>query len=577
MNANKKTPFKRLIVMASCALLPLAGFGQTAASTAPAVLAAKVACDSLTGLKIPASAIGLPTQGATVLTAKAMTDTDGSGTARGYCAAAGEIHAVDPAASPIRFQVNLPARWNQRMLQLGGGGTNGRVVTGLGLFTGQPATSPTALARGYVTLGSDSGHNADKDPPFDTRFGLNQEQLLNFGQWQIKKTLDVARQIVLAMYGQPARYTYFAGGSQGGHEGFDAAQRYPQDYGGVIAQYPAYDVVPMHMGSQAQARAIYGKQSGQPSAAWMNPAKVALIVRSALAACDGLDGAVDGLISNVAACNKVFTADTLVQTLRCPGGTDTGDQCLSDAQLEAARKISSAVPFKFAFAGGITEYPRWPLLEGGTFLNNHLGKSNTAQNPPVLPFDREKGSAFQLLPASGTIKAFITRDMGQDPLAFEPDAWVSRLQQASGWIDASSTQLGPFASRGGKLLITHGTADDSITPHNTIAYWQRLQADMGKEQVARFARFYLIPGYGHGEGLFKSEVDWLSALEAWVERDEAPRNLVTNDGNTNPATVATNGRSRPLCEYPSWPRYAGPATPTQAQLNSASNYQCATP
>jgi feruloyl esterase len=541
------------------------------------VISGRVSCGSLAGLKVAPEAIGLPTQGATVLAANAVSDKDASGAARSFCAVTGEIHAVDPVAAPIRFQVNLPQGWNQRMLQFGGGGTNGRVVTGTGAFTGQPSDSPTALARGYVTLGSDSGHNADKDPPFDTRFGLNQEQLLNFGQWQIKKTLDVARQLATAMYGRPARFTYFAGGSQGGHEGFDAAQRYPQDYNGVIAQYPAWNVVAMHMGSQAQARAIYGNRAGQASASWMNPAKVALIVRSALSACDSLDGAQDGLVSNVATCNKVFTANTVARTLRCAGGADAGDHCLSDTQLDAVRKISSSVRFNFAFAGGSTEYPRWPLLEGGTFLRNHLGMNNTAQNPPVLPSDREKGSAFQLLPAAGTIKAFITRDMGQDALAFEPDAWVSRIQQVSGWIDASSADLSAFASRGGKLLLTHGTADDSITPHNTSAYWQRLLGAMGKDTVAHFARFYLIPGYGHGDGPFKAETDWLATLEAWVERGEAPQKLVARDGNTAPATEATNGRTRPLCEYPAWPRYSGTSAPTPGQLNDALHYECTAP
>ena len=187
--------------MASALALSLAACSSSdsPASDAGTVKAA-VPCESLQSLSVPSSAIGLATSGATVTGAEPVSDVDPGGNPRSYCKVTGQILPVDPAAAPIRFEVNLPDDWNRRLLQMGGGGTNGTVVTGLGLFTGQPAGVPTALARGYVTLGSDSGHNADNDPPFDTHFGLNQEQLLNFGQLQIKKTLDTAKFIVHSAY-----------------------------------------------------------------------------------------------------------------------------------------------------------------------------------------------------------------------------------------------------------------------------------------------------------------------------------------------------------------------------------------
>jgi feruloyl esterase len=520
-------------------------------------------------MNVPIASIGLPTSGATVSAATPVTDTDTAGAARSYCMVTGVIKPVDSAAAPIRFQVNLPASWNQRALQMGGGGTDGTVVTGLGSYVAQPASEATALAQGFVTLGSDSGHNADKDPPFDTHFALNQEQLLNFGQFQIKKTLDTARAVMKAYYGTTPRYTYFAGGSQGGHEGFDAAQRYPESYDGVIAQYPAYNVVNMHMGSQAQAQAIYGNQSGVVSAAWMNPAKVATLVKAVASACDGLDGVADGIIGNVKACNAAFTIDTLKASLRCAAGADTGDTCLSDAQIGAVAKISSPVSFSFAFSGGSTSYPRWPILEGATFLNNHLGKTNTALNPPVVPFDPVNGSAFQLLPAAGTIKGVITQDFSTDALAFDPNQWVSRIQSASGWLDASSTDLGRFKAKGGKLLMTHGTIDDSITPHNTIAYYQRLVEANGQANVDAFVRFYLIPGFGHGDGIFRARWNSLGALQDWVEKGIAPGNLVASDGNTGTATA---GRTRPLCVYPQYPKYSG-----SGDVNLAASFVCTNP
>jgi feruloyl esterase len=564
-----------VLVTATCAALAScggSGDAAPAAATALTPIEQKATCASLQGLMVPITSIGLATSGASVLSATDVTDTDSAGQARTYCKVTGNILPVDPTASAIRFEVNLPKTWNQRALQFGGGGTDGSVVTGLTAFSGAPANIPTPLARGYVTLGSDSGHDATGKPPFDTTFALKQEELLNFGQYQVKKTVDVAKYLTQKMYGQKPRYTYFAGGSQGGHEGFDAAQRYPDDYEGVIAHYPAYNVINMWLGAQAQAQAVYGNALGVPSAAWSNPAKIATLVAAVRNACDALDGVNDGLIGNVPACNKVYTIDTVKATLRCPDGTDTGDTCFSDAQLAAIAKIASPVQYSFAFAGGSTTYPKWPILEGATFLNNHLGKTNTADLAKV-PFVPD-GTAFQLFPAKGGIQGFITQNLNQDPLAFDPTQWVTRIQQVSGWTDAVSTDLSRFAGRGGKLLMSHGSIDDSISTYNSINYWNKLVAANGQATVDQFARFYLIPGMGHGEGIFNAKADWLAALEAWVENGTAPGQLTASDGNTTAASAVTNGRTRPLCLYGSYPRYTGPASPTQAQANDAANFTC---
>lgn len=534
---------------------------------------AALACNALAGLTVPAQAIGLPTQGATVLAALEVKDTDASDSQRIYCKVTGQIQSMDTSASPIRFQINLPRHWNQRFLQFGGGGTNGRVVSADGASTGAPAKLATPLARGYVTLGSDSGHDANGKPPFDTSFAFNQEELMNFAQWQIKKTLDVAKYVSLQLYKQKPAYVYFAGGSQGGHEAFDAAQRYPQDYDGIIAQYPAYNVINMWLGAQAQAQAVYGQQLGVPSPAWMDPAKVAHLVDHVRQECDALDGLSDGLISNVVACNTRVTPQTIRAQLRCPEGQDMGHTCLSDPQLEAVRKIASPVQFGFRLADASGTYPRWPILEGATFAAvEHLGKTPVA-DVNKLPFAPD-GSAFQLFPAKGGIQGFITRDAKQDPLAFQPQQWVRRIQQVSAWTDASNTDLRPFAARGGKMLMTHGSIDDSISPHNSIAYWERLQSTNGKDAVRAFARFYLIPGYGHGKGLFKSAHDWLGTLEQWVEQGQAPQNLVAMDDNNTASSKATNGRTRPLCEYGTYPRYNGPQPPRQDQANNAQWFSC---
>src|SRR6185369_3958839 len=156
-------------------------------------------------------------------------------------------------------------------------------------------------------------------------------------------------------------------------EALDAAARYPEDYDGVVAHYPAYNVTMLHLGSLNVGKALYA----EGGAAWINPKKVKLVGDAVNAACDGLDGAKDGIISDVAGCHAAFE----VKTLRCANGADTGDTCLSDAQLRAVARITSDYKPGFAVAGMDT-FPKWPLLEGARFQ----GASNFGQAPqPANP------------------------------------------------------------------------------------------------------------------------------------------------------------------------------------------------
>ena len=216
-------------------------------------------------------------------------------------------------APDIEFEVNLPSEWNGRMLQLGGGGYDGNLVTGLTPYPSEPAGQPTPLAAGYVTLGSDSGHKSRMG--FDGSFALNDEARLNFGQLSVKKTHDAAMFLVKSYYKRVPKRSYFIGGSQGGHEALVAAALYPADYDGVVANFPAYNVTLLQLSGVPIAKALYDN-GGK---GWLNPAKVKLLTDAVYAACDKLDGAEDGIISDIAACNRTFTLETVRSTLRCAG------------------------------------------------------------------------------------------------------------------------------------------------------------------------------------------------------------------------------------------------------------------
>lgn len=508
-------------------------------------------CAALPGMSIAPSSIGLETGGAQVRTVVEVAASEKDNPNGDFCKVTGIVRPKNPTSPSMEFQVNLPLSWNRRVLQMGGGGYNGTLVTGLAGFTLQPATVENPLKQGFVTVGTDGGHKAGAG--FDGRFALDDEALLNFGKASVKKAHDVAIAIITKAYGRGPDRFYFIGGSQGGHEALDAAARYPRDYDGVVAHYPAYNVTLLHLGSLNAGKAVYA----DGGAAWLNPAKTKLITDAVYARCDALDGVKDGIVGHVAACNAAFD----VKTLRCANGTDQGDGCLSDAQLGAVARITSDYKPGFTIAGMDT-FPRWALLEGALYRE----RSNFGQVPqPSNPISGKEALLYTA--GDQTAKFIISRDPGLNTMQFEPTEWQARIAAVAGIMDVSNVSLEAFRARGGKVILTHGTADDFITPHNSELYYNRQVKQFGKDAVDGFIRFYMIPGFGHGFGPFNAKIDSLTALQNWVEEGRAPAGLTATDGNANA------NRSRPLCEWPRWPKFTG-APGTE---NSASSFTCVAP
>ena len=223
------------------------GLVSCGGSDSPAQATPQEACTALKGMSISASAIGKPTSGALVQSANLVAAGATGNTNGEYCAVTGVVFPASAGAPTMEFQVNLPTNWNGKALQMGGGGYDGSLVTGLGPFTSQPKGTPDPLGRGYVTLGGDGGHKGSGG--FDGTFALNDEALMNYGQLSVKKVHDAATAVVEKRFGKrPSRF-YFIGGSQGGHEALDAAARYGSDYDGVVANYPAYNITLLQLAS----------------------------------------------------------------------------------------------------------------------------------------------------------------------------------------------------------------------------------------------------------------------------------------------------------------------------------------
>ncbi|MFM1887696.1 MAG: hypothetical protein RL026_2853 [Pseudomonadota bacterium] len=545
----------RLSILASVGLATLVPDAVAAATPA----SAQAACAQLAGLRLPAAVIGLPTTGASIQSAELVAPSAPGNPNGEYCKVRGAIHPVSYAAPDISFQVNLPTDWNGKTLQFGGGGFNGSVVTGLDHYAKQPPTEARPLARGYVTLGSDSGHVA-RSGGFDGRFLLNDEALRNYGHEQIKKTHDVALQLVKAHYGAAPKYNYIIGGSQGGHEAFDAVQRYPDDYQGAVAGYPAHNVLMLHLSANRYAAALHASDGK----GWLSPAKVATLTAAVYQACDALDNAADGIISNVAGCRgatAAFKRKDAANPLRCAEGADAGDHCLSDTQLDTLNLIDE--PFDLGFSvfaddEGNSVFPKWTPFEGSTFMDG--GSANLGAQGP--------GQALQFAPGDATPRYAVAQDLTLDTLKdFDPRRHAGRVAYLAPLLSANSVNLDRFRERGGKLIYFHGLVDDFITPYSSIQYWERLNRRYPAAELGNFVKFYTVPGMGHVTGVFNARIATLDALEAWVERGEAPGTLLATDAHAKSA-----GRTRPVCHYPEWPRHLGTGS-----LDDAANFRCVKP
>ncbi|WP_087666295.1 tannase/feruloyl esterase family alpha/beta hydrolase [Caballeronia humi] len=513
-------------------------------------------CADLEGKTVPPSIIGLPTRGAVIGSASVVKAAAPGNRNGEYCRIVGAIKPIEDSTPDIRFEVNLPTRWNGRALQMGGGGYSGVVVSGTEPMSFAPDSTP--LARGYATFGSDSGHvgNAGR-----ADFAANDEAILNFGFGHLKKTHDVALALIQMGYGRDPEKTYFAGGSTGGREGFTVIERYPRDYDGVIANAPAINFAGVRLMGVAVGQASYGKPGG-----YVGLAQQRRVFDTVLHECDMLDNAADGIVSNVEACRKL--EPQIIAAVRCANGQRPSlrDSCLSDAQIATLDTLRDGLNLPYMLAFGVDTYPGYNVYQGVDFSGVlGLGDSPTLVFPPAFSVN-----GYLFAQGDAYVKHFVTRDLSYNSIGFDianPGRYGRRLMALSAAVGAMNSDLSQFIARGGKLIAMHGLADEVISPNQTIAFYRRLIARYGQDGVDSFMRLYMVPGFQHGNGVFIPSWDELGALDRWVTDGIAPETLVGTD-----IASATNGRSRPMCRYPAYPRYVG-----KGNVNNAANFRCVYP
>ena len=550
--ANARLPFALALVAL------LAACGSMAPGAAPVALPLgadpAAACVSL-GALVPAAAIGLPSGQAVIdsavwtpARALAVAERGATPAARvtpalpAFCKLLGQIAPLDPAAPPVRFQVNLPAQWNGRTVQYGGGGFNGVLIDALALVPAQRFDTPPPLALGYVTYGTDSGHqNKPGEPP--QTFALNDEALLNFAHASYKKVRDVAVALVQRAYGQRPARLYFVGSSEGGREGMVMAQRYPADFDGIFSRVPVLNWTGLQHAGLRDGRATMAE-------GWIRPAQTQRVHQAVLAACDAADGLADGIIADPVACRQLFDP----AQLRCKSVPD--DACLTEPQILAIKTLGSPFRFDFDLAHGVREYPgRGPSGEGlpafgptGGWQAWWLG-SSAPSLPPV------QANSIAWFYGAGAIQYFYAQDPKADLMRYQPARHRARIEQVSALMDATDPDLSAFQARGGKLLLLENLADYAQSPYAGIQYHKSVVQRMGQAKVDGFFKLYTAPGVDHVGSGAPSQLDMLAALTAWVEQGRAPQGLQLVQ-QTVAAPFAVE-RARPLCEWPLVPRYQG--------------------
>ena len=459
-----------------------------------------------------------------------------NGAAPTYCKVNGTI------APSLNFEIRLPDAWNGKLYYGGGGGYDGVI----------PPLSLPALTAGYAEVASDAGHKDASGMSAAFAFTDTFAAQL-FGSLSVPTVMSTALKVLAAAYGAPPARSYFEGCSNGGREALMAVQRNPNLFDGVIARAPGYNWVGFMGAFNRTAKAL-----AAPGGAFSR-AKTALLARRVRDACDGLDGIVDGVVANPAAC----TAKILnVGALRCAGGADAGDTCLSDAQLAVVKAWTTDA----IFAGSSTYRSKGYNLTGNEDDSFNFGIWVSGNG--------DFSKAGQYMFQDTTVKYYLARNPRADSLQYSPwDQNQGALYALAALNDATQTDIRPFIKAGNKLIVWHGGSDAALSVNSTIEYMTNMEKAVGAENAAASTRFYVAPGVDHCEGgVGADKTDLLTALDQWVTKGVAPGTLTAQKLDANGAVT----RTLPLCQYPKYPRYIGPAN-NAAAARLASSYTCASP
>jgi feruloyl esterase len=506
-------------VLTVFSVVSVTSLAVSALTVAPVTAASS--CESLASLKLPDTTI----TAAESVAAGAFTQPGARGGGRGgdaastlpaFCRVAATLKPSSD--SDIKIEVWLPAsNWNGKLQAVGNGAFNGAIGY---------AAMMTALRAGYATTGTDTGHVGGS-----AEFALGHpEKLIDFGYRSEHEMTVKSKAIISAFYDNPVKYSYWNGCSAGGRQAMQEAQKYPADFDGIIAGSPGLDWT----GRAAASNRI--AQVTKDEAARIPAGKAQLIHKAVLEACDATDGIKDGVIDDPKRCK--FDPGVL----ECKGADNA--TCLTKAQAQTARLIYMS-PVNPKTKREITG------LEPGSELGwTDMGWSASARSTGLDQF-----------------RFIVFKDPAWDLDKFNFETDIVRAEETdANTINALDPNLKPFFDRGGKLIQYHGWNDPQISPGNSVQYYKRVvDASGGLAKVQASHRLFMAPGMAHcGGGEGPNTFDMVTALEQWVEKKQAPNQIVASH-----MTQGQVDRTRPLCPYPQVASYKG-----SGSTDDAANFVC---
>ncbi|UFN48957.1 tannase/feruloyl esterase family alpha/beta hydrolase [Roseomonas sp. OT10] len=448
-----------------------------------------------------------------------------------YCRLRGVI------APEVQFEVNLPERWNRRFYMFGNGG-----------YAGEDLDSPTrrdtreaALRRGFVVASNNTGHDAEREPL--GTFAASTAKLVDYAFRAVHRTVEEAKRATAAYYGRPPAFSYWDACSTGGRQGLISAQRFPDDFDGILAGAPVSNFVDTMVNYIWNDRALRG--SG------LTIAKMGAVSQGVLARCDAADGLQDGLLADPRRCDF----DPARDVKRCAPGQD-GDDCLTEPQARAVAAIQGGIrlpdgsPYFHGFPPG--SEAAGPALPGGS-------DSASGWTRWIIPLPGQPSRQFEYAMTFMQNMAFGKANPGFDPAGFDFARDPGRMAAARSLINATDPDLSAFRRRGGRLIMYHGWADTALTPLMSVEYYQKALAANGAG-TPDFFRLFMVPGMFHCRGGFGPDsFDAMTALVEWVEAGTAPDSI--------PAAQLAGSRiarTRPLCPYPQLAVHDGRGSPDEA-------------
>jgi tannase/feruloyl esterase len=439
-----------------------------------------------------------------------------------YCRVIGQIQPE------IRFEVSLPASWNGRLYVFGNGGYAGESLDA----PGRVANVRRGITRGFAVAQMNTGHDAGVEPLGS--FAANSQKFLDYAYRGLHVTVLTAKKILQTYYDGTLRHSYFDGCSTGGRQGLIAAQRFPEDFDGIVNGAPVLDFSGTMIDYASNQRAL--------KAAPIAAEKLKILAEAVAGKCDAVDGLKDGLIDDPRACAFKPSADLP----KCAGDVD-GPSCFTPTQIATVETIYGGVK-----RSGAEFFPGWPLGAENAWTPWFVGGQ---QGPVQIAFGE---TFFKYM-------AFGRPNTAYDWLTFNVDADLDKIQWARTVLDATDPDLSRFKTRGGKIVSYFGWADPALNPMMGIKYYESVTQKMGPS-TTDFYRLFMVPGMYHcSGGTGVSTFDALTPLVEWVEKGVAPRAIVGSrlvDGKVV--------RTRPLCPYPQVAQHTGTGS-----IDEAASFSCA--